>query len=230
MGRIKAVIAKAEPSRDGKDGRNSRHIMADDSDINATRHARALVGGVLASVIGCTDLFVSGGAEHQGPGRVAGRSPSSPAARRPGRRSWKLQGPLRNTPTAFVMLSKSGADRAAIFLLSRPPERHMWTAPSSQGWAASRSDRLRSYVRPVVALFAHERWPRWVPRREFQTSLRPGKATAVTGLSPVGDRSITSSAFCSQVWHRLSRVVVEWPFAWPTLGSACQGGRRGFRA
>lgn len=66
MGRIKAVIAKAEPSRDGRI-RNSRHIMWDDSDINPTRHARALVGGVLASVIGCTDLFVSGGAEHQGP-------------------------------------------------------------------------------------------------------------------------------------------------------------------
>ncbi len=41
--------------------------MLDDSDINATRHARALVGGVLAGVMGRTDLFVSGGAEHQGP-------------------------------------------------------------------------------------------------------------------------------------------------------------------
>ncbi len=41
--------------------------MADDSDINATRHARALVGGVVGGVVGRTDLFVSGGAEHQGP-------------------------------------------------------------------------------------------------------------------------------------------------------------------
>jgi cyanuric acid amidohydrolase len=65
-GRIKAVIAKAEPSRDGRI-RNARHIMWDDSDINPTRHARALVGGVLAGVLGCTDLFVSGGSEHQGP-------------------------------------------------------------------------------------------------------------------------------------------------------------------
>ena len=47
--------------------RGRRHIMADDSDINATRHARALVGGVIAGVVGRTDLFVSGGAEHQGP-------------------------------------------------------------------------------------------------------------------------------------------------------------------
>ena len=47
--------------------RGARHVMCDDSDIQASRHARALVGGVLAAVIGRTDLFVSGGAEHQGP-------------------------------------------------------------------------------------------------------------------------------------------------------------------
>jgi cyanuric acid amidohydrolase len=41
--------------------------MSDDSDINASRHARALVGGVLAGRLGDTQLFVSGGAEHQGP-------------------------------------------------------------------------------------------------------------------------------------------------------------------
>ncbi len=64
--RVLAVLAKAEPSASGLI-RGVRHIMLDDSDINATRHARALVGGVLAGVIGRTDLFVSGGAEHQGP-------------------------------------------------------------------------------------------------------------------------------------------------------------------
>ncbi len=64
--RICAVLAKAEPSRSGLI-RGNRHIMWDDSDINATRHARALVGGVIAGVVGRTDLFVSGGAEHQGP-------------------------------------------------------------------------------------------------------------------------------------------------------------------
>jgi len=41
--------------------------MSDDSDIQASRHARALVGGVLGGVIGRTDLYVSCGAEHQGP-------------------------------------------------------------------------------------------------------------------------------------------------------------------
>jgi cyanuric acid amidohydrolase len=64
--RIHAVLAKAEASRSGHI-RGRRHIMSDDSDINATRHARALVGGVIAAAIGRTDLFVSGGAEHQGP-------------------------------------------------------------------------------------------------------------------------------------------------------------------
>lgn len=65
-GRIRAVLAKAEASRSGRI-RGLRHIMSDDSDINATRHARAMVGGVVAAAIGRTDLFVSGGAEHQGP-------------------------------------------------------------------------------------------------------------------------------------------------------------------
>jgi cyanuric acid amidohydrolase len=65
-GRVAAVLAKAEPSRTGLI-RGRRHTMLDDSDINATRHARALVGGVLAGLFGSTDLFVSGGAEHQGP-------------------------------------------------------------------------------------------------------------------------------------------------------------------
>jgi len=63
--RVLAVLAKADPSSSGRI-RGARHIMLEDSDINATRHARALVGGVLAGVIGGTDLFVSGGAEHQG--------------------------------------------------------------------------------------------------------------------------------------------------------------------
>jgi cyanuric acid amidohydrolase len=64
--RVDAVLAKAEASRSGAI-RGARHIMWDDSDIPASRHARALVGGVLGAVIGRTDLYVSGGAEHQGP-------------------------------------------------------------------------------------------------------------------------------------------------------------------
>jgi cyanuric acid amidohydrolase len=76
--RLVAVLAKAEPSSTGLI-RGQRHIMADDSDINATRHARALVGGVIAGAVGRTDIFVSGGAEHQGPD---GGGPVAVVARR----------------------------------------------------------------------------------------------------------------------------------------------------
>jgi cyanuric acid amidohydrolase len=64
--RVVAVLAKADPCSTGRI-RGARTVMLEDSDINATRHARALVGGVLAGIIGRTDIFVSGGAEHQGP-------------------------------------------------------------------------------------------------------------------------------------------------------------------
>jgi len=64
--RLVNLFAKAEASPSGS-VRGERHTMLNDSDINATRHARAVVGGVLASVVGHTALYVSGGAEHQGP-------------------------------------------------------------------------------------------------------------------------------------------------------------------
>ncbi len=64
--RLVNLLAKAEASPSGT-VRGERHTMLDDSDINATRHARAAVGAVLASVAGHTALYVSGGAEHQGP-------------------------------------------------------------------------------------------------------------------------------------------------------------------
>jgi len=65
-GRIVNVFAKAEASPDGL-VRGERHTMLNDSDINSTRHARAAVGAVIASVVGRTSVYVSGGAEHQGP-------------------------------------------------------------------------------------------------------------------------------------------------------------------
>jgi len=64
--RIVNVLAKADPSPDGL-LRGWRHTMLDDTDISATRHARAAVGGVIAGLTGCPAVFVSGGAEHQGP-------------------------------------------------------------------------------------------------------------------------------------------------------------------
>jgi cyanuric acid amidohydrolase len=64
--RLVAVLAKAEASHDGR-LRGRRHCMLDDSDIAATRHARAFVCGALAGLVGHAEIYVSGGAEHQGP-------------------------------------------------------------------------------------------------------------------------------------------------------------------
>ncbi len=64
--RLAAVLAKAEASHDGR-LRGHRHTMLDDSDISSTRHARAFVCGALAGLIGHAEIYVSGGAEHQGP-------------------------------------------------------------------------------------------------------------------------------------------------------------------
>lgn len=64
--RLVALLAKAEAGQSGR-LRGARHTMLDDSDISATRHARAFVAGALAGLVGHAELFVSGGAEHQGP-------------------------------------------------------------------------------------------------------------------------------------------------------------------
>jgi cyanuric acid amidohydrolase len=60
------MFAKAEADPSGSI-RGYRHTMLNDSDINSTRHARAAVGAVLGSIVGHGALYVSGGAEHQGP-------------------------------------------------------------------------------------------------------------------------------------------------------------------
>eukprot|EP00747_Dinoflagellata_sp_TGD_P007327 gnl/TRDRNA2_/TRDRNA2_116978_c0_seq1.p1 gnl/TRDRNA2_/TRDRNA2_116978_c0~~gnl/TRDRNA2_/TRDRNA2_116978_c0_seq1.p1 ORF type:complete len:108 (+),score=19.14 gnl/TRDRNA2_/TRDRNA2_116978_c0_seq1:2-325(+) len=62
--RVIAVLAKADPA---STVRGSRTTMLTDSDINPTRHARAAVAGALGAAFGNGCLFVSGGAEHQGP-------------------------------------------------------------------------------------------------------------------------------------------------------------------
>jgi cyanuric acid amidohydrolase len=63
---VQAVFVKCEPDRRGQI-RGQRHTMLDDTDINAQRHIRGAVGGLVAGVLGDTRIFVSGGAEHQGP-------------------------------------------------------------------------------------------------------------------------------------------------------------------
>lgn len=64
--RIAAVFAKAEAPVGGM-LRGHRTTMLSDADINYERHARAALGGVIASVTGDPRIFVSGGTEHQCP-------------------------------------------------------------------------------------------------------------------------------------------------------------------
>lgn len=71
------VFAKAEASPDGT-VRGFRHTMLEDTDISSTRHARAAVGGLIAGLAGTGAVYVSGGAEHQGP---AGGGPVAVIAR-----------------------------------------------------------------------------------------------------------------------------------------------------
>lgn len=66
LGRIACAMVKCEPDASGY-VRGQRHTMWQDGDINAQRHIRGAVGGLVAGVIADTRIFVSGGAEHQGP-------------------------------------------------------------------------------------------------------------------------------------------------------------------
>jgi cyanuric acid amidohydrolase len=63
---IRAAFIKCEAQRDGM-VRGRPHTMLNDGDINEQRHIRAAVGAIAASILNDTGLFVSGGAEHQGP-------------------------------------------------------------------------------------------------------------------------------------------------------------------
>ena len=65
-GRIRAAFIKCEAARDGRI-RGKGHTMLNDGDIDQQRHIRAAVGAIVASIVNDTALFVSGGAEHQGP-------------------------------------------------------------------------------------------------------------------------------------------------------------------
>jgi cyanuric acid amidohydrolase len=65
-GHVLQVFAKAEADPTGNI-RKKRHTMNTDSDLHSTRHARAAVGGLIAGLTGDTQIYVSGGAEGQGP-------------------------------------------------------------------------------------------------------------------------------------------------------------------
>jgi len=64
--RIRAGFVKCEAQRNGLI-RGRPHTMLNDGDINEQRHIRGAVGAIIASIFNDTGLFVSGGAEHQGP-------------------------------------------------------------------------------------------------------------------------------------------------------------------
>jgi len=65
-GEVLGVIAKGEPDVSGRI-RGYRHTMLGDTDIDAQRHLRGALGAIVAAVAGDGRVFVSGGAEHQGP-------------------------------------------------------------------------------------------------------------------------------------------------------------------
>lgn len=64
--RLKAIFVKCEPDQSGAI-RGARHTMLNDTDIDPQRHIRGALGGLVSGVAGDTRIFVSGGAEHQGP-------------------------------------------------------------------------------------------------------------------------------------------------------------------
>ena len=66
LSQVVNIFAKAEADPAGMI-LNCRHTMLDDSDINHTRMARAVVGAVIAAVAQNPRVYVSGGSEHQGP-------------------------------------------------------------------------------------------------------------------------------------------------------------------
>jgi cyanuric acid amidohydrolase len=65
-GEVLGVIAKGEPDRSGAI-RGQRHTMLGDTDLDPQRHLRGALGAIVAAVAGDGRVFVSGGAEHQGP-------------------------------------------------------------------------------------------------------------------------------------------------------------------
>jgi cyanuric acid amidohydrolase len=66
--RIRGIIAKGEPDRHGSI-RGHRHTMLGDTDINAQRHLRGALGGLLAGVLG--DGACGGGMELRAKGKQA---------------------------------------------------------------------------------------------------------------------------------------------------------------
>ena len=105
--RPSAVLAKAEASPSGEI-RGRRHTMLDDSDIHSTRHARALVGGVLAGVVGDTDALRLRRRRAPGAGRRRRRWRSSRGSRKHGQPAMRPQGAAGHPTSRQCSRIKSG--------------------------------------------------------------------------------------------------------------------------
>ena len=73
-------------------------------------------------------------------------------------------------------------------------------------------DLIRSLasICPAYCRVAHERWPRWFPRREFLTTRRPMKGHGTErSFSRLGSIDHTICFFACKFWHRLSTVAFE---------------------
>ena len=64
-GRVRAAFLKGGIAPDGRV--RSRRTTVFSSDLDPDKHMRAAASGVLAALLGHTDTFISGGAEHQAP-------------------------------------------------------------------------------------------------------------------------------------------------------------------
>src|SRR5258708_26979125 len=64
LARVRAAMVKGEPDTTGRI-RGHRHTMLIDADMNAQRHIRGALGGLVAGVLRDGRIFVSCGAERQ---------------------------------------------------------------------------------------------------------------------------------------------------------------------
>ena len=71
----------------------------------------------------------------------------------------------------------------------------------------SGSDRIACIHMSGLLMRSVDRWPRWFPRREFQTPQRPLQASGSHGVSRTSDRSILPSDLLLQL--RLSRLTTS---------------------
>ena len=115
-------------------------------------------------------------------------------------------------PCALLLLGRSylqTSDRCCREnAFRRPGERR---DPYVDGPRATRvfsgSDRIACIHMSGLLMRLVDRWPRWFPRREFQTRQRPLQANGSHGVSRTSDRSILPSDLLLQL--RLSRSTTS---------------------